>query len=135
MKPEFKNASESFKRLNGHLFGLGSLGTFVNEPKQQRALERQTSPNQSRNQSMGRSRGRKSERILRITLLRFGKTEWDSDNLIAGLKPLRDTVAQWFFGGTRGQHDGDKKIEWIYGQVKTTGQRGVLVKAEPQVVR
>jgi hypothetical protein len=46
----------------------------------------------------------------------------DSDNLIAGLKPLRDAVALHL-----GLDDADRYIDWAYAQVTTTGPVGVVV--------
>ena len=62
--------------------------------------------------------------VLRVFLIRFGVGVLDSDNLIAGYKPLRDAIASKF-----GLDDVDTTIQWRYGQCQ--GERiGTVVLME-----
>lgn len=49
----------------------------------------------------------------------------DDDNLTAGLKPLRDAVAE-----SLGVDDGDPRVEWETEQVQTRASEFVLVRVE-----
>lgn len=63
--------------------------------------------------------------ILAISLMFATRRRLDLDNAIAGAKPLRDTIARWF-----GLDDNDDTIDWAYGQIRTSGQEGTIVKVE-----
>lgn len=49
----------------------------------------------------------------------------DDDNAIAGLKPLRDAIARMF-----GLDDADSRIRFEYGQCRTDGDEGTIVKLQ-----
>jgi hypothetical protein len=55
-----------------------------------------------------------------VTLMRVGKKNLDSDNLLAALKAVRDGVAD-----ALGIDDGSDRVQWHYGQAisKTCGVR------------
>ena len=59
----------------------------------------------------------------RVTLVAVVGRELDGDNLVSACKPLRDAVA-----ATLGIDDGDKRITFEYGQTRTDGDEGVMVK-------
>lgn len=49
----------------------------------------------------------------------------DDDNFSGGAKALRDCIA-----ASLGLDDGDKRICWQYGQLRTDGVEGYLVRIE-----
>lgn len=51
----------------------------------------------------------------------------DSDNFIAGAKPLRDAIAK-----SLGVDDGDPRLRWSYGEALSPGPAGVLVIVSAQ---
>lgn len=114
------HGSESFRRINPHLFGLGGVQPKVTQQKVGPALD-------------GKSQGRKeggyrlatNGPILRVTLISFRSRLLDSDNLAGGFKPLRDAIARWL-----GLDDSDKIIEWECGQILTRGKQGTAVRIE-----
>lgn len=110
MKKEFNHASESFKRLNPHLF-VGQL----REPKRQPA-ERGKSPDCQLAESQG-SLG------WRVRITSFRSKLLDGDNLQTGLKPLRDAIAS-----TLASDDNERFIAWEYHQCLTLDVRGTLVE-------
>lgn len=54
----------------------------------------------------------------RIELERQGKRLFDSDNLVASMKGVRDCLASLILGKKRGQDDDNPGIEWVYKQIK-----------------
>lgn len=118
MKPEwFKNASESFKAKNPHLFGVGGLGAVKRESSADAALE----------QSPPAQQGGKSGVAIRVTIIVLRKRLCDDDNSQSGgTKALRDAIAETF-----GVDDGDtKQIRFEYGQCETRGRTGCIVKVD-----
>ena len=115
------NVSESTKRRNPELFGLGKLQSEKPEPKAKPALVRESQGDETRCGRMASGRP-----ILRITLISFRARRLDSDNLAGGFKPLRDAIARWL-----GVDDSDSVIEWAYGQQITQGTQGTAVRIEP----
>lgn len=116
MKSEFPNASNEFKRLNPHLFGVGAVVTSQHQPHPGRALE----------QNSQRQQGRKSGVVYRVTLVSYRRRLVDAhDNLRHGFKPLTDSIA-----ASLNLDDADKRIQWEFGQVKSSGKSGVAVKIE-----
>lgn len=107
------NASESLKRLNPHLFGIGSKVEVRQQPKPEAALERHVPPKQG-----GKIR-------LVVSIIGLRRRILDDDNFTAGNKPLRDAIA-----ATLGIDDGDKRIEFQYGQVKVQGEQVTIVKID-----
>lgn len=98
--------------------GLGGLPADKPEPDQRRALEPETSAPKARAKKVERGVGA----IIRVHLIRVGGRPFDSDNFIAGYKPLRDAIA-----ARLKLDDEDATIEWEYSQVVTRGKRGTIV--------
>lgn len=59
-----------------------------------------------------------------VVLTRLSPRELDTDNVIGGLKAVRDGVAD-----ALGIDDRDPRVEWIYAQEKTW-RRGVRIEIE-----
>ena len=111
MKPDFSHASETFKRLNPHLFGaVGGLGATKRECHTPQALDGCSPPCQASPQS------------LVVCIVGFRRRILDDDNFCAGCKPLRDAIAF-----SLGRDDGDPSLTWEYAQVRTEGRQGVAV--------
>jgi hypothetical protein len=66
-----------------------------------------------------------SRHVARISIVAYTARMLDRDNLIAGLKGLRDSIASWL-----GIDDSDEIICWEYGQCWTSGRTGVAVRFE-----
>jgi hypothetical protein len=129
VKPELENPfanseSNSFKRLNPHLFGaVGAVEAKKPEPTTAKTLER-------RDQKLKRGKVGVQVRVHLVAVLR---RELDDDNLVASFKCLRDHIASEL-----GIDDADKRVEWKYHQLHTSGEEGVLVMLEtisPAVAR
>lgn len=107
--------SESFKKRNPHLYGLGRLE--ADKPKQApvETLVRATKERKERKDGLG----------IVVSLLTLRRRLLDDDNSVGALKPLRDAIS-----ANLGIDDGDKRIKWQYGQHLTTGQEGVIVRIE-----
>jgi hypothetical protein len=60
-----------------------------------------------------------------VTLIACRHRLFDDDNSLAGLKPLRDSIAR-----SLGVDDADKRVRWCYGQTRTDGIEGVIVRIE-----
>ena len=104
------NPSESVRRLNPELFGVGGLRATKPQPSGQRAPAPAHAP-------QARSPGR-----VVICLVGLRRVTMDDDNFVGGCKWLRDAIA-----ASLGVDDGDKRLHWEYGQVQTSGQQGVIV--------
>jgi hypothetical protein len=63
--------------------------------------------------------------VVRCSIIACRHRILDSDNAIAGAKPLRDGIAKMF-----GLDDADARIEFEYGQCQTNGEQGTIVKIE-----
>ncbi len=107
---QFIHASESFKRLNPHLFGLGAVETGEPQPDPAPALERSAPARDGR------------ETRVEVCLVAHLRRPLDDDNLTGALKPLRDAIA-----ATLGLDDADPRLRWHCLQVPTKGQEGVQV--------
>lgn len=124
MKGDFSNASESFKRLNPAMFGLGGLSS----PKPQPNPVNVPAPTDGRKEKGPRglaTRNRRTQQRVRITFVSYRRREIDDDNLAAGCKHLRDAIA-----ASLGLDDSQRGIAWEYGQTLTQGREGVAVKIE-----
>lgn len=110
-----ENPSESFKRLNPHLYPLDTMAPTKRERRPVAALDKKP-----RN-----VKGSTSGVALIVTLIACRHRILDCDNSIAGFKALRDGIARTF-----GIDDGDPRIRWEYGQQQTNGHPGVIVKIE-----
>lgn len=111
-----KNPSESFKRLNPHLYP--AVGAMVaGQPKQPQvsALEQLIQK---------RQKGKGSVEVV-VTLIACRRRELDDDGNVASQKPLRDAIA-----GSLGIDDADRRIRFEYGQCETRAGKGVIVKIE-----
>ena len=54
-----------------------------------------------------------------VTLTRIAPRALDEDNLIGGMKNIRDYIADWLIPGLQaGRADSDKRITWNYSQEK-----------------
>lgn len=114
------NPSETVKRLNPHLWpdgrNLASVEAQKPEPGSPQALVG----------SRPKRKGSKAGVAYRVTLVGCLRRVLDGDNLVASLKPARDAIAF-----TLGVDDADgKDLSWEYGQLRTTGEEGVIVKIE-----
>lgn len=68
------------------------------------------------------SRCRKGRVAIVVTITSYRHRELDEDNLIAGCKPLRDAIAS-----SLALDDADKRLQFEYRQVVTTGTTGTHV--------
>jgi hypothetical protein len=105
-----QNPSESTKRRNPHLYGVGALESAKPEPNQR---------GQSQNRPL---EGSTATVGICIRLVSFRKKLLDDDNFAAGAKPLRDAIAR-----SLAIDDADPRVKWAYSQVLTDGPHGVLV--------
>lgn len=65
-----------------------------------------------------------------VRMSRLSASELDDDNLSGALKSVRDQVAIALLGGRVGQFDNDRRIKWVYDQIKAPrGVYGVIVTA------
>lgn len=62
---------------------------------------------------------------FRVLIVRCGRRLLDDDNLAASFKHVRDGIALEL-----GIDDGDPAIEWEYGQVRTRGAVGTIIRIE-----
>lgn len=118
---KFDNASDSFKRLNPHLFGGVALPSPKSEPRQSRPLDNQDAVRQERKFRMVGC----GKQIMRVAIISLRSRELDKDNLTGGSKPLRDAIARWF-----GLDDHDDTVHWEYHQVITKQRTGTAVRIE-----
>jgi hypothetical protein len=118
---EFTHASDSFKRLNPHLFAVGSLDPAIHS-KQTGTLDG------SAQSKHGRRRCIPADVSLTINLTGYIPRRMDPDNLAGAMKPIQDVVAEWLR-----VDDGDPRIRWEYGQVETRGECGVVVRMESTI--
>jgi hypothetical protein len=75
-------------------------------------------------QSPRRKSGQGSVAVV-ITLIAARHRLIDDDNSVAGLKPCRDAIAR-----SLGIDDADQRVRWCYGQTRTDGAEGVIVRIE-----
>lgn len=116
MKDEFPNASESFKRLNPHLFAVRPVETNLPEPAPSPALDRRRAKHQTGEGSLA----------VRVVFIVACKRRLDDDNLQGACKPLRDAVA-----ASLGIDDGSKRLTFEYHQIHSTDE-GVIVQVALQ---
>ena len=62
-----------------------------------------------------------------VSFVALLKRTLDDDNLVASIKPLRDSIA-----ASLGIDDGDKRITFQYQQLQTKGCEGVIIRIEIQ---
>lgn len=97
---------------NQHLYALGAGKAQQPKCNPLSTLERRTPGGRCIKTSVG----------ICVTIIACGHRELDEDNLIAGAKPLRDSIA-----ASIGIDDADKRIFWEYRQILTRGAEGTLV--------
>jgi len=110
LKPD--DLPEHIKRINPHLF-VGGVEKRFTKRDVAAALDKAIQARPERTGSVV------------VSLVSYRRKELDSDNLVGGLKPLRDAIAN-----SIGIDDGDKRIRFEYGQIVTTGHEGTMVKIE-----
>jgi hypothetical protein len=108
---QFKNASESFKRLNPHL--LGGLPSAQPQPDGRRIASPADAPQK------GGAGG------VVISMVGHRRQLLDDDNFVGACKHLRDAIA-----ASLGMDDADPRLRWEYGQFETRGAEGVVVKIQ-----
>lgn len=117
LKARFPNASEAFLRNNASVGGLEDHGAKSVEV---RPLVKSEQERARCKEGMG----------LRVTLIALRRRLLDDDAVEFSCKPVRDIIAWTILGGSFGQFDNDKRIQWEYAQQKTSGREGVIVKIE-----
>lgn len=113
--------SESVRRLNPHLFGLGGLPS----PKPKQSIERPLERTQPRGKAIRKRVARSNRVIARVHIVSFRSKELDRDNLVGGCKWLRDAIAC-----SLGIDDSERGIDWTYSQHITRGREGCVVTME-----
>lgn len=100
-----------------HRKRMAGLSDTVSEHGTLPALERRPT----------KQRGRKGRVAISVTITSYRSRRIDNDNLIAGAKPLRDSIAR-----SLGLDDGDERITWEYRSIVTTGATGthILISAK-----
>jgi hypothetical protein len=119
MKPDFPHASESFRKLNPHLFGVAGLRSAEPQSDPGPALDSQPPAQAESPCRLGQGCR------WHVCLIVFRRRIIDQDNLIGGCKALRDAVAQWL-----GCDDAERFVNWEYSQQRTKGQVGTVVKID-----
>lgn len=107
------NVSESIKRLNPDVFGVGAVPPA--KPKRDGRRE-PSSPDANE---------KRGPRRLVVSLIGFRRIPLDDDNFNGSCKHVRDAIAASF-----GLDDGDKRFIWQYSQQHTRGEEGILVRIE-----
>jgi len=105
------NASESFKRLNPHLFGLARSPAQDRKPATTRDVLKPVKLN------------KRGTPIVAVSIVTFRKIVLDDDNNVGACKALRDAIAD-----SLGINDKDSRVRWEYGQVETRARTGTLVR-------
>ena len=107
--------NETTRRLNPHLYLVGAVETAKPEPHQRR-----------RGEDRGVEEG-PSGVVVRVCLVALRRRLLDRhDNMRSACKPLVDAIT-----ATLGfRSDDDPALEWEYGQQRTAGSEGVMVKIE-----
>ena len=126
----FQNASETFKRLNPHLFALGAVPAAKSE-QNPRALHAVPAGEEGGEGGVAPivPRPSKPRPMARITLIACRRRLLDDDNLTSSFKHLRDAIADNLLPGMYAGR-ADAFFAWECGQVETRGQEGTIVKIE-----
>lgn len=124
----FPNASETVRRLNPHIFGVGAVPAAVAKPADGKSQDDAAGKERGK-MGVGRQSRRNTVRrpIARISVLACRNRLLDGDNLVASLKFLQDAVADSLLPGLPSGH-ADAFFKWDYEQIKTDGPEGVIVK-------
>lgn len=112
-----KNASESFKRRNPHLYG--------NQVGKVEASQSKPAPVQTLVSGKQKQQGGPRRLGIVISMCVHRRRIVDDDNNVGSCKPLRDAIAK-----SIGLDDGDKRIAWQYTQLPTRGSEGIQVTIE-----
>jgi hypothetical protein len=107
---EFNHASEAFRRLNPHLFGVGAVQGAKPQPGGRDVAARSDAPKEG-----------SPSRVV-VCLVGYRRRILDDDNFVGASKWLRDAIAE-----SLGVDDGDKRLRWEYSQVETRGAEGTAV--------
>jgi predicted Fe-S protein YdhL (DUF1289 family) len=110
--------SETFRKLNPHLFSLGPLPGPVGKQDSAPALDGKPRRGTKSQDSLAGSRPE-----FRVCIISCRFRIQDGDNNGAGCKALRDVIAQWL-----GLDDAERFILWEYSQIETRGPEGTIVK-------
>jgi hypothetical protein len=104
------HGSEDYRKRNPHLFR--EVETKEPEPVAQQALDSSLQKQESLPEGL----------VFRVILRAHVRRLLDDDNLVGGLKVLRDSISR-----TLGIDDGDSRIKFEYEQQRTKGEEGVAV--------
>lgn len=115
LKPN--QVSDAVRRLNPAIFGPAV------RPVDATQRERGAQPTLDRKPTVKHRSKRRV--VVVVTIIAMRHRLIDDDNNEAGSKPLRDAIAT-----SLGVDDGDGRVSWCYGQVRTDGQPGCLVRIE-----
>lgn len=109
----FPHASETFRKLNPHLFGVARLPVAQPQSRRRRGAQGAAAV-----EEVGPCR-------VVVSLVSFRRVALDDDNLNGGFKWLRDAIAR-----SLGLDDADPRLRFECAQVITKGQTGTAVKIE-----
>lgn len=121
---DFKNVSETVKRLNPHIFDRAAVDRLPAAHRQcvdKKALVGEP----PREKACGKGGAESAQPIVRVVLVSFRGRATDSDNDTFAAKGIRDELAKWI-----GLDDGSPLIEWEYQRVISPKHRGILVKID-----
>lgn len=110
------DVSESFKKRNPHLYGLGLIRATESEQDYRKTLVCRPK---------GKIEKRSSPARFRVAIVVFRRTVLDRDNFIGGTKFLRDHIARFL-----GVDDAEKFITWEYTQHLTEMNQGTIIRIE-----
>jgi hypothetical protein len=112
---QIPQGSEDYRRLNPHIFGVRSVQAEKPKHNADKALARTSQKCTPVAQGLA----------ICVSLVVLSRRLMDSDNLSGSCKSLRDAIA-----ASLGIDDGDEAVTWEYGQMRTDGEQGVLVKIQ-----
>lgn len=122
LKKLFPHASQAFIDGNCGVAGGDGLGSAERKPGAIPARPGDVAPRKVCRTGVSRGHERSGVRV-RIAFVACLARELDDDNLVGGLKHLRDVVAREL-----GVDDGDRRLVWEYGQTLTRGRQQTIVK-------
>jgi len=126
-------AQDEAQRLNPRLYGPAAHKRAVENAEAEKAacnervdqlaesVAKQNAIHALDNQPKDRTR-RQGRVAIIVTITSYRRAELDFDNLVSGLKSLRDAIAS-----SLALDDADKRLRWEYSQVVTTGITGTHV--------
>jgi hypothetical protein len=98
---------------------------FLNPVRPVETAKRKRSANTALVRQSPRRKSGQGSVVVVVTLIACRHRLIDDDNSIAGCKPIRDSIAR-----SLGVDDADRRIRWGYGQTRTDGIEGVIVRIE-----